>query len=67
MPAARAAAQQFAVYGKIDGFPVRTRQLAGGKVESEDQVTSIEKQSLPADKFAIPKGFTQTTLGAEGE
>jgi hypothetical protein len=64
VPAARAAAQQFSVYGKIDGFPVRTRQLAGGKVEWEELVTSIEKQSLPADKFAIPKGFTQTTLGA---
>jgi hypothetical protein len=67
MPAARAAAQQFALYGKIDGFPVRTRELAGGKVEWEDQVTSIEKQSLPADKFAIPKGFTQTTMGGGNE
>jgi hypothetical protein len=63
VPAARAVAQQFALYGKVDGFPVRTRQLSGGKAESEDIVTSIERQTLPDDKFAIPKGFTQTTLG----
>lgn len=66
LPAARTAAQQFALYGKVDGFPVRTREISGGKARSEDIVTSIERQSLPADKFAIPKGFTQTTMaGAE--
>ena len=63
LPATRAAAQQFALYGKVDGFPVRTREISGGKPESEDVVTSIERESLPADKFAIPKGFTQTTMG----
>jgi hypothetical protein len=67
LPAARAAAQQFALYGKSDGFPVRTRQISGGKAESEDLVTSIERQSLAADKFAIPKGFTQTTMGGAAE
>jgi hypothetical protein len=63
LPAARSAAQQFALYGKVDGFPVRTREISGGKANSETIVTSIERQSLPADKFAIPKGFTETTLG----
>jgi len=67
LPAARAAAQQFALYGKVDGFPVRTREISGGKADSEDSVTSVERQSLPADKFAIPKGFTQTTLGGSEE
>lgn len=67
LPAARNAAQQFALYGKVDGFPVRTRQIVGGKAESEEIVTSIERQSLPADKFAIPKGFTQTTMGQAEE
>jgi len=67
LPAARAAAQRFALYGKVDGFPVRTREISGGKAESEDVVTSIERQSLPADKFAIPKGFTQTTMGEAEE
>ena len=63
LPAARVAAQQFALYGKVDGFPVRTRHISGGKAHSEEIVTSIERQTLPADKFAIPKGFTQTTMG----
>jgi hypothetical protein len=67
VPAARAAAQRFALWGKVDGFPVRTRELSGGKADSEDVVTSIEKQSLPADKFAIPKGFTQTSMGGGDE
>lgn len=66
LPAARSAAQRFALYGKADGFPVRTREIAGGKAESEDVVSAIERQSLPADKFAIPKGFSQTTM-AEAE
>jgi hypothetical protein len=67
VPAALAAAQRFALWGKVDGFPVRTRELSGGKADSEDVVTSIEKQSLPADKFAIPKGFTQTSMGGGDE
>jgi Domain of unknown function (DUF4412) len=67
LPAARAAAQRFALYGKVDGFPVRTREISGGKAGSEDIVTSIERQSLAPDKFAIPKGFNETTLGAAQE
>jgi len=68
LPGARATAQQMAVYGKVDGFPVRTRQLGSdGSVESAETVSSVERQSLPADRFAIPKGFTQTTLGGGHE
>jgi hypothetical protein len=62
LPATRSAAQRFAVYGKFDGFPVRTREISGGTTESEDVATSIERRALPADTFAIPRGFTQTTL-----
>jgi hypothetical protein len=36
-------------------------------VESELTVSSIERRSLPADQFAIPKGFTQTTMGGGDE
>jgi hypothetical protein len=64
IPGARASAEQMAVYGKADGFPVRTRELGrDGRVNSAETVSAIERQSLPADRFAIPKGFTQTTLG----
>ncbi len=67
IPAAHAAAQRMAVYAQANGFPVRTRELAGGKVESELTVSNIEHRSLPADQFAIPKGFTQTTMGGGNE
>jgi hypothetical protein len=67
LPAAHTAAQQFALYGKVDGFPVRTREISRGKAESEEIVTSIERESLPVDKFAIPKGFTQTTMAGADE
>ncbi|MGH8141775.1 MAG: DUF4412 domain-containing protein [Steroidobacteraceae bacterium] len=68
LPGARATEQQMAVYGKADGFPVRTRELArDGSVESAETVSRIERQSLPADRFAIPQGFTQTTLGGRHE
>lgn len=68
LPGARVTEQQMAVYGKVDGFPVRTRELgADGSVENAETVSSIERQSLSADRFAIPKGFTQTTLGGGHE
>ena len=67
IPEARATAQRMAVYGKADGFPVRTRELDAGKLESEEIVSTIERQSLAADRFAIPKGFTQTTMGGGSE
>jgi len=66
LPVARAAQESMALYGKSDGFPVRTRHLDGDTPNDEDVVSSITTRSLPADTFAIPKGFTQTTMG-EGE
>lgn len=67
LPAARVAQERMAMYGKSDGFPVRTRHLDGSTPDDEETVSSIKTQRLPADTFAIPKGFTQTTLGAAGE
>ncbi len=67
IPAAHATAQRMAVYAQVNGFPVRTRELEGGKVQSELTVSSIEHRSLAADRFAIPKGFTQTTMGRGNE
>ena len=67
IPAAHASAQRMAIYAQVNGFPVRTRELEGGKVSSELTVSNIERRSLPADQFAIPKGFTQTTMGGGNE
>ena len=67
IPAAHAAAQRMAVYGQANGFPVRTREYEGGKVENELTVSRIEHSALQADRFAIPKGFTQATMGGGNE
>ena len=56
----------YTVYGKVEGFPVLVRHMVGGKPSSEETVTAIQRQSLPADKFEIPKGFTEIKLGAAG-
>jgi hypothetical protein len=64
---ARASQMRMALYGKSDGFPVRTRQLDGDTPEDEEIVTSIKTRPLPPDTFAIPKGFTQTTMADRGE
>lgn len=64
LPVARAAATRMALYGKSDGFPVRTRDLHGDTPDDEEIVSSIKTRRLPADTFAIPKGFTQTTLSS---
>jgi Domain of unknown function (DUF4412) len=60
---ARVMAPIYTLYGKMDGFPVLTRHNPGGTEHDETFVTGIEKKSLPADQFAIPKSFTEATPG----
>ena len=60
---ARAISPIYKMYGKLDGFPVMTRHLSAGETREETVVTGIEKKALPADQFAIPKGFTEVTPG----
>lgn len=56
--ASQAVAQRLAVFTKMNGFPVVTRDMVGGKATRERRVTSVERMALAADKFAIPNGFT---------
>ena len=67
LPVARVTATRMALYGKSDGFPVRTRDLNGDTPDDEEIVSSIKTRPLPADTFAIPKGYTQTTMGQASE
>jgi hypothetical protein len=60
---ARAISPVYKMYGKLDGFPVMTRHISAGEAREETVVTGIEKKALPADQFAIPKGFTEVTPG----
>ena len=48
--------------GKLGGFPVSSRMGHG----DEHVLTSAQSQSLPADKFAIPQGYTEKALGEHG-
>lgn len=48
--------------GKMGGFPVSSRVGHG----DEHVLTSAQSQSLTADKFAIPQGFTEKPLGERG-
>jgi hypothetical protein len=45
--------------GKLGGFPASSRMGHG----EEHVLASAVSQSLPADKFAIPQGFTEKPLG----
>jgi Domain of unknown function (DUF4412) len=60
---ARVMSPVYTLYGKMDGFPVLKRHVDDGGTRDETFVTGIEKKSLPADQFAIPKGFTEVTPG----
>ncbi|HEX5462940.1 MAG TPA: DUF4412 domain-containing protein [Steroidobacteraceae bacterium] len=65
LPVARASQMRMELYGKSDGFPLRVRHLDGDTPDNEEIVSSIKTRPLPADTFAIPKGFTQTTMAAD--
>jgi hypothetical protein len=57
-------AERMTRLGKLNGFPVRSHSIShSGAVDDESVLTSAETQALPADKFAIPQGFTEKTLG----
>ncbi len=57
----RMANDRMKAFSDPHGFPVVTRQISDGKPMSEEVVTSIQQQSIPADRFEIPKGFKQVS------
>jgi hypothetical protein len=62
------AAEHFTRMEKMGGFPVRSRMLSPtGATESEHVLGSAQAQSLPADKFAVPPGYTQAMPGKEDQ
>lgn len=61
---ARAVPPLFILYGKMEGFPVLVRQISGYSTPDETVLSRIERQTLAADKFQIPQGFTETQLDA---
>jgi hypothetical protein len=49
---------------QIDGFPVVTRQLDGGKLESESTLRSAERRSLEPGDFEPPAGYKRRDMSA---
>ncbi|MBV9344240.1 MAG: hypothetical protein JOZ03_04535 [Gammaproteobacteria bacterium] len=67
VPLAARQAERLTRMEKMNGFPARRRSLgSSGQAEDENVLESAQSQQLPADKFAIPKGFTEKPLGEHG-
>jgi hypothetical protein len=58
VPMLAAQAEHITRFGQMNGFPASARTSG-----DEHVLTSAQAQSLPADKFAIPQGFTERKLG----
>jgi hypothetical protein len=63
---ARVSSDMYSGFIKFHGWPVLTRHVSGGKTYREEFVKSTERQSPPADKFEIPKGFTEKPFATAG-
>jgi hypothetical protein len=61
VPALARQGERITRLGKMHGFPVRSHSVSGSG--DETVLASAEAQALPADKFAIPQGFTEKPLG----
>lgn len=57
--AASASSRQLAAFYRLQGYPVLVRHFSGETPTREDVVQSIERQSLPANQFEIPQGYTE--------
>jgi hypothetical protein len=51
---------------KIKGYPILTKtkmEMMGTTMESETEVTAIRKETVPADLFEIPEGYSVREVG----
>ena len=62
VPQLAAQAEHITRLGNMNGFPARSRVGTEGEAHV---LSSAQAQALPADKFAIPQGFTEKPLGHE--
>jgi len=56
-------AEHFTRLGKLGGFPASWHFVSSAT--EVHTLSSAQSQSLPADKFAIPQGYTEKAPGAE--
>lgn len=64
MPVAAPQAERLTRMEKMNGFPARWHFT---NESNENILSSAESQKLAADKFAIPKGYTEKPLGSHAE
>jgi hypothetical protein len=59
IPAAAGSSRQLMAFERLQGYPVLVRHFSGETPTREDIVQSIERQSLAANQFEIPQGYTE--------
>lgn len=62
------ASQTFAQFDKYPGFPVSRHPLEAGQLGlgEDEQLKSIKRGSIPADKFVVPAGYKKTEMPMGG-
>jgi hypothetical protein len=47
---------------KINGIPIVTRSFSGGKVTSENKLSTARNEAVAASRFEVPAGYTEKKL-----
>lgn len=47
----------------IDGFPARVREFEGETIVAETTLVSSESESLAAERFQVPDGYSEQSIG----
>lgn len=53
------------LFEKVDGFPVITREMTDGKVDSESVLKSAEEANIDAAAFKPPEGYALRKMGMD--
>ena len=63
MPNAQPGRGMIQAYGRINGYPVRQRDVVNGKPSGDEELLKAwQEQSVPAAMFEIPAGYTREEL-----
>lgn len=56
---AAASSRQLVAFERLQGYPVLVRHFSNDTPTREDVLQSIDRQSVPASQFEIPKDYTE--------
>lgn len=57
-----AEAQPYEIIEEVDGFPLRSREFRDGKLVSETTFGRVERRTIPASEFEVPKGYRPRSM-----